>query len=101
MPLQTQYNLTCNRCGDTVTTVGEDYGDDNGWCQVRMEAVTCYQVSEYVFCPKCVREIRAVLRETHVGRRDRRPHSRACGFAAHEHGAACHSNCPTCYGVEL
>lgn len=26
------------------------------------------------------------------------PHSRACGMALHPHGAACHSNCPTCHG---
>jgi hypothetical protein len=29
---------------------------------------------------------------------DRRPHSRACGIVSHEHGADCHSNCPTCGG---
>lgn len=27
-----------------------------------------------------------------------RPHSRACGIRAHEHGTACHTNCPTCGG---
>ncbi len=27
---------------------------------------------------------------------DDRPHSRACGTRAHDHGPACHSNCPTC-----
>jgi hypothetical protein len=27
------------------------------------------------------------------------PHSRACGFRAHEHGSACHRNCPTCQGL--
>jgi len=26
------------------------------------------------------------------------PHSRACGFRWHDHGAECHSNCPTCGG---
>lgn len=26
------------------------------------------------------------------------PHSRACGFAPHHHGSACHENCPTCHG---
>lgn len=25
-------------------------------------------------------------------------HSRACGFAPHNHGALCHRNCPTCGG---
>lgn len=30
--------------------------------------------------------------------RDNRPHSRACGIGPHEHGPACHSNCPTCGG---
>jgi hypothetical protein len=30
--------------------------------------------------------------------RDNRPHSRACGIWVHQHGAACHSNCPTCHG---
>lgn len=29
---------------------------------------------------------------------DRRPHSRACGITKHDHGTACHSNCPTCHG---
>jgi uncharacterized protein (DUF2267 family) len=29
---------------------------------------------------------------------DSRPHSRACGIREHPHGAACHSNCPTCHG---
>lgn len=29
---------------------------------------------------------------------DRRPHSRACGWRRHDHGAECHSNCPTCGG---
>lgn len=32
---------------------------------------------------------------------DRRPHSRACGWRHHEHGTACHSNCPTCGGKAL
>jgi hypothetical protein len=27
------------------------------------------------------------------------PHSRACGAQPHEHGPKCHSNCPTCGGV--
>jgi hypothetical protein len=26
------------------------------------------------------------------------PHSRACGITLHEHGTACHNNCPTCHG---
>lgn len=26
------------------------------------------------------------------------PHSRACGWRKHDHGAACHRNCPTCGG---
>lgn len=26
------------------------------------------------------------------------PHSRACGARPHEHGLACHGNCPTCHG---
>jgi hypothetical protein len=26
------------------------------------------------------------------------PHSRACGWRQHEHGADCHPNCPTCHG---
>lgn len=25
-------------------------------------------------------------------------HSRACGIKLHEHGIACHRNCPTCHG---
>ncbi len=29
---------------------------------------------------------------------DDRPHSRACGWRNHDHGSACHSNCPTCQG---
>jgi hypothetical protein len=32
---------------------------------------------------------------------DRRPHSRACGWELHEHGPACHRNCPTCHGARL
>lgn len=28
------------------------------------------------------------------------PHSRACGYLAHGHGMACHSDCPTCHGQE-
>lgn len=32
---------------------------------------------------------------------DRRPHSRACGIAAHDHGPACSTNCPTCHGKAL
>lgn len=31
-------------------------------------------------------------------KKDTRPHSRACGPRAHEHGMACHNNCPTCGG---
>lgn len=27
---------------------------------------------------------------------DRRPHSRACGIAAHPHGEQCAKDCPTC-----
>lgn len=27
------------------------------------------------------------------------PHSRACGFKAHNHGIACSHNCPTCAGI--
>ena len=27
-----------------------------------------------------------------------KPHSRACGITKHEHGADCHTNCPTCHG---
>lgn len=27
-----------------------------------------------------------------------RPHSRACGWRKHEHGLACHTNCPSCGG---
>jgi len=30
-----------------------------------------------------------------------RPHSRACGIEKHEHGPACHRNCPTCGGETL
>lgn len=26
------------------------------------------------------------------------PHSRACGIRKHEHGVACHRNCPSCQG---
>lgn len=26
------------------------------------------------------------------------PHSRACGPTIHQHGLACHPNCPTCHG---
>lgn len=29
--------------------------------------------------------------------RDRRPHSRACGWQYHPHGPACHRTCPTCH----
>jgi len=29
------------------------------------------------------------------------PHSRACGWREHDHGSACHSNCPTCHGRAL
>jgi hypothetical protein len=29
-----------------------------------------------------------------------RPHGRACGWKAHEHGTDCHANCPTCHGRE-
>lgn len=29
---------------------------------------------------------------------DQRPHSRACGMHAHDHGPDCHTNCPTCQG---
>ena len=29
---------------------------------------------------------------------DQRPHSRACGIVSHQHGPACHTNCPTCHG---
>lgn len=28
---------------------------------------------------------------------DRRPHSRACAWADHPHGPACHRTCPTCH----
>ena len=28
------------------------------------------------------------------------PHSRACGIRKHDHGVACHSNCPTCHGCQ-
>lgn len=31
---------------------------------------------------------------------DKRPHSRACGIAPHEHGNACSRNCPTCHGSD-
>jgi hypothetical protein len=27
-------------------------------------------------------------------------HSRACGIHVHEHGPACHPNCPTCGGAK-
>lgn len=30
--------------------------------------------------------------------KDDRPHCRACGITLHEHGRACHQNCPTCGG---
>lgn len=33
-----------------------------------------------------------------VSETDRRPHSRACGWQRHDHGPACHTNCPTCAG---
>lgn len=26
------------------------------------------------------------------------PHSRACGIREHDHGSACHANCPSCGG---
>ena len=29
------------------------------------------------------------------------PHSRACGHRPHDHGRACHANCPTCGGRPL
>lgn len=32
---------------------------------------------------------------------NRRPHSRSCGAKDHEHGTACHKNCPTCGGMAL
>ena len=28
------------------------------------------------------------------------PHSRACGWAKHEHGFECSYNCPTCHGLD-
>ena len=28
------------------------------------------------------------------------PHSRACGWAPHEHGFKCHDTCPTCHNTE-
>lgn len=28
------------------------------------------------------------------------PHSRACDYMEHEHGIACHPNCPTCYPIQ-
>lgn len=31
---------------------------------------------------------------------DERPHSRACGIIRHQHGPACHPNCPTCHGID-
>jgi hypothetical protein len=37
---------------------------------------------------------------TPVSQEDQRPHSRACGYQVHPHGNACHSNCPTCGGME-
>ena len=30
-----------------------------------------------------------------------RPHSRACGWAKHEHGTECSTNCPTCGGKPI
>lgn len=35
-----------------------------------------------------------------VAPRDRRPHSRACGWKSHPHGTQCSDNCPTCHGTE-
>lgn len=32
---------------------------------------------------------------------DRRPHSRACGFAQHAHGPACSADCPTCVSLSV
>jgi len=29
-----------------------------------------------------------------------RPHSRACGPVSHQHGSSCHSNCPSCGGLD-
>jgi hypothetical protein len=37
----------------------------------------------------------------HLAAKDRRPHSRACGAWAHDHGPACSTNCPTCHGQPL
>jgi hypothetical protein len=34
----------------------------------------------------------------HIGVKDKRPHSRACGIRPHDHGPECHGNCPTCHG---
>jgi predicted Zn-ribbon and HTH transcriptional regulator len=30
-----------------------------------------------------------------------KPHSRACGYVKHNHGTACHKNCPTCHGQPI
>lgn len=39
------------------------------------------------------------LHESVTATADIRPHSRACGFRHHDHGAACAPDCPTCYGL--
>jgi hypothetical protein len=41
----------------------------------------------------------AAIRATVAGQVDMRPHSRACGIRQHDHGTACHPNCPTCHGI--
>lgn len=47
------------------------------------------------FCALLVNAVKgAQFREV-----DTRPHSRACGWRLHDHGPACHRNCPTCGGL--
>lgn len=42
----------------------------------------------------------SAAQSSEVSSTEKLPHSRACGWQKHDHGTACHSNCPTCGGKD-
>jgi hypothetical protein len=89
------------REGDRIRDVaGAGYGDRVSDAIIR-EHIAEHRASDgdsrFIEFAEAVLRFRSTERD-HITTQGLLPHSRACDWRKHEHGPACHSNCPTCSG---
>lgn len=79
----------CRHCGNRIIRIGGPSGPE--W--IHQPAGASFLDNTHTYC-----HITAAEPLPHEDD-DRRPHSKACGWQAHDHGSACSTNCPTCHGL--